>query len=45
MLRFTIHPGASCTRNGVLKSDFPIDGGVFERGVWKERKLPEDLSK
>lgn len=33
------------TRNGVLKSDFPIDGGVFARDQWKEKKLPSDVSK
>jgi len=45
VLRLSLHPGTSCARNGVLKSDFPMDGGVFERGVWKERKLPSDVSK
>jgi len=45
VLRFSIHPGSRCAQNGVLKSDFPVDGGVFERGVWKERKLPSDPSK
>lgn len=45
MLRFSILPGSECTRNGVLKSDFPVDGGAFQRGVWSERKLPSDLSK
>jgi glycogen debranching enzyme len=45
VLRFSILPGSQCTRNGMLRSDFPVDGGVFERGVWKERKLPLDLSK
>lgn len=45
VLRFVIHAGSSCAQNGVLKSDFPIEGGVFERGVWKERKLPSDPSK
>lgn len=45
VMRFSIHPGTTCTRNGVLKSDFPMDAGVFERGVFQERKLPSDLSK
>ncbi|ORY30247.1 putative glycogen debranching enzyme [Naematelia encephala] len=45
VLRLSLHPGTPVTRAGVLKSDFPMDGGAFERGVWKERKLPEDISK
>lgn len=47
VLRFSIHPGSSITRNGngVLKSDFPMDGGAFKRGKFYERKLPSDLSK
>ncbi|WVN91067.1 glycogen debranching enzyme [Cryptococcus depauperatus CBS 7841] len=45
ILRFSIQPGTEVSRNGVLKSDFPMDGGVFQRGDWKERKLPSDLSK
>jgi glycogen debranching enzyme len=47
VLRFSIHPGTSITRNGngVLKSDFPMDGGAFKRGKFYERKLPSDLSK
>ncbi|WVQ80205.1 glycogen debranching enzyme [Cryptococcus sp. DSM 104549] len=45
ILRFSIQPGTDVTRNGVLKSDFPMDGGAFARGDWKERKLPLDLTK
>ncbi|TXT04967.1 hypothetical protein VHUM_03787 [Vanrija humicola] len=45
VLRFSIHAGTPCTRNAVLKSDFPMDGGVFERGVWSERELPSDVSR
>ena len=45
VLRLSLRPGTPCTRNGVLKSDFPMDGGVFKRGDWKERKLPSDVSK
>jgi glycogen debranching enzyme len=45
VLRLSLHPGTTCTKNGVLKSDFPMDGGVFERRHWKERKLPSDVSK
>ncbi|WWD07354.1 glycogen debranching enzyme [Kwoniella europaea PYCC6329] len=45
VLRFSIRPGTNVTRNGVLKSDFPMDGGEFKRGDWKERRLPTDLSK
>ena len=45
VLRLSLHPGTPCTQNGKLKSGFPIDGGVFERGSWKERALPSDVSK
>ncbi|OCF33773.1 glycogen debranching enzyme [Kwoniella heveanensis BCC8398] len=45
VLRFSIRPGTNVTRNGVLKSDFPMDGGAFERGEFKERRLPTDLTK
>jgi len=45
VLRLSLQPGTACTRNGVLKSDFPMDGGVFQRGEWKERQLPKDVSK
>ncbi|KIR80314.1 glycogen debranching enzyme [Cryptococcus gattii EJB2] len=45
VLRFTLQPGTDVTRNGVLKSDFPMDGGAFKRDDWKERKLPSDLSR
>ncbi|KAK8847657.1 glycogen debranching enzyme [Kwoniella newhampshirensis] len=45
VLRVSIRPGTEVSRHGVLKSDFPIDGGVFQRGNWKERKLPSDMSK
>ncbi|EIW71077.1 hypothetical protein TREMEDRAFT_37541 [Tremella mesenterica DSM 1558] len=45
VLRLSLQPGTACTRNGVLKSDFPIDGGVFDRKSWSERKLPSDVSK
>lgn len=45
ILRISLSPGSVATRNGVLKSDFPIDGGAFERGSWKERKLPSDVNK
>lgn len=45
VLRFTLQPGTDVTRNGVLKSDFPMDGGAFKRDDWKERKLPSNLSK
>ncbi|KAK4685222.1 glycogen debranching enzyme, partial [Tremellales sp. Uapishka_1] len=45
IVRFSLTPGSPATRNGVLKSDFPINGGAFERGVWNEKKLPVDFSK
>ncbi|BEJ13378.1 hypothetical protein CspHIS471_0305520 [Cutaneotrichosporon sp. HIS471] len=47
VLRFSIQPGTSMTRNGhgVLKSDFPMDGGAFQRGKFYSRNLPSTLSK
>lgn len=45
ILRISLSPGSVATRNGILKTDFPLDGGAFERAVWKERKLPTDVSK
>lgn len=45
VLRLSLHPGTQCTRNGVLKSNFPFEGGAFERVKWCERKLPSDVSK
>jgi len=38
VLRISLEPGTPATRNGVLKSDFPLDGGKFERYRWSERK-------
>ena len=38
ILRLSLEPGTPASRNGVLKSDFPIDGGEFKRGKWAERK-------
>jgi glycogen debranching enzyme len=45
ILRISIQPGTACSLNGVLKSDFPMDGGIFVRDDWKEKKLPTDISK
>ncbi|ODO11295.1 glycogen debranching enzyme [Cryptococcus amylolentus CBS 6273] len=45
ILRFSLEPGTDVTRNGVLRTDFPIDGGAFKRDDFKERELPSDLSK
>lgn len=45
ILRISLSAGSVATRGGVLKTDFPLDGGKFERGSWKERKLGEDVTK
>ncbi|EJD52078.1 hypothetical protein AURDEDRAFT_120639 [Auricularia subglabra TFB-10046 SS5] len=45
ILRVTLQSGTPATRNGVLKSNFPLDGGKFERSKFVERKLPATFSK
>ncbi|KAG5721186.1 Glycogen debranching enzyme [Termitomyces sp. T112] len=45
ILRVSIDAGTSAARNGVFKTNFPVDGGIFGRDRFAERKLPTDYSK
>ncbi|KAG6868797.1 hypothetical protein C0993_010427, partial [Termitomyces sp. T159_Od127] len=45
VLRVSIDPGTPAARNGVFKTNFPLDGGIFGRDRFAERKLPIDYSK
>lgn len=45
ILRIVLAPGSVATRNGKLKTDFPLDGGAFKRGEWKERSLGDDVTR
>ncbi|GAA5866533.1 hypothetical protein JCM1840_001348 [Sporobolomyces johnsonii] len=45
VLRITIDAGTAASRNGVLHTNFPLDGKPFEREKWCDVKLPQDFSK
>ncbi|GAA6033773.1 hypothetical protein JCM8097_004427 [Rhodosporidiobolus ruineniae] len=45
VLRITIDAGTAASRNGVLFTNFPLDGGEFKRDKFSEVKLPQDFSK
>lgn len=45
ILRVSLDAGTPASRNGVFKTNFPLDGGQFQRGRFTERKLPSDLSR
>ncbi|GAA5998308.1 hypothetical protein JCM5350_002093 [Sporobolomyces pararoseus] len=45
VLRITIDAGTAASRNGVLHTNFPLDGKPFERERWSQVKLPQDFSK
>ncbi|KAL5531515.1 hypothetical protein ACEPAG_4392 [Sanghuangporus baumii] len=45
VLRISIDAGAPASRNGLFKTNFPIDGGLFDRNRFAERRLPTDVSK
>lgn len=45
VLRVTIEAGTPASKNGVFKTNFPLDGGAFSRDRFTERKLPIDFSK
>ncbi|EJF64264.1 glycoside hydrolase family 13 protein [Dichomitus squalens LYAD-421 SS1] len=44
VLRVSLDAGTPASRNGVFKTNFPLDGGRFERDRFAERKLPTDFS-
>ncbi|KAI0704297.1 glycoside hydrolase family 13 protein [Cytidiella melzeri] len=45
VLRVSLEAGTPATKNGVFKTNFPLDGGQFEREKFAERRLPTDFSK
>ncbi|KAI5984314.1 glycoside hydrolase family 13 protein [Pisolithus albus] len=45
ILRVSLDAGTPASKNGVFKTNFPLDGGAFERDRFTERSLPTDLSK
>ncbi|THH32030.1 hypothetical protein EUX98_g2165 [Antrodiella citrinella] len=45
VLRVTLDAGTPASRNGVFKTNFPLEGGYFSRDVFTERKLPTNFSK
>ncbi|KZT10101.1 glycoside hydrolase family 133 protein [Laetiporus sulphureus 93-53] len=45
ILRVSLEAGTPASKNGVFKTNFPLDGGVFARDRFAERKLPTNFSK
>ncbi|KAG2068753.1 glycoside hydrolase family 13 protein [Suillus decipiens] len=45
ILRVSLDAGTPASKNGIFKTNFPLDGGVFERNKFVERELPSDFSK
>ncbi|KAF5383708.1 hypothetical protein D9615_003666 [Tricholomella constricta] len=45
ILRVSIDAGTPAARNGVFKTNFPLDGGAFGRDRFAERRLPTDYSR
>ncbi|KAL4066019.1 glycoside hydrolase family 13 protein [Scleroderma citrinum] len=45
ILRISLEAGTPASRNGIFKTDFPLDGGVFKRNRFAQRLLPTDFSK
>ncbi|THV06230.1 glycoside hydrolase family 13 protein [Dendrothele bispora CBS 962.96] len=45
ILRVSIDAGTPAARNGVFMTNFPLDGGKFDRAHFTQRKLPMDYSK
>ncbi|KAF9054347.1 glycoside hydrolase family 13 protein [Panaeolus papilionaceus] len=45
VLRVSIQAGTPASKNGVFKTNFPLDGGAFSRNKFAERRLPQNLSK
>jgi glycogen debranching enzyme len=38
ILRVSLDAGTPASKNGVFKTNFPLDGGVFERNKFVERE-------
>ncbi|KAF8636427.1 hypothetical protein AX17_003609 [Amanita inopinata Kibby_2008] len=45
ILRVTLDAGTPASKNGIFKTNFPLDGGAFFRENFAERRLPTDFSK
>ncbi|PFH46873.1 glycoside hydrolase family 133 protein [Amanita thiersii Skay4041] len=45
VLRVSLDVGTPASKNGIFKTNFPLDGGVFCREKFAERRLPTDFSK
>ncbi|KAI9459032.1 glycoside hydrolase family 13 protein [Russula earlei] len=45
ILRVSLQAGTPASRNGVFKTNFPLDGGAFDRNEFVERKLPTNVSR
>ncbi|EPQ56459.1 glycoside hydrolase family 13 protein [Gloeophyllum trabeum ATCC 11539] len=45
ILRVTLDAGTPASKNGVFKTNFPLDGGKFSRERFVERRLPTNFSK
>ncbi|KAG9312806.1 glycoside hydrolase family 13 protein [Chiua virens] len=45
ILRISLDAGTPASKNGVFRTNFPLDGGQFERDMFADRKLPVDFSK
>ncbi|OBZ74017.1 Glycogen debranching enzyme [Grifola frondosa] len=45
VLRVSLEAGTPASKNGVFKTNFPLDGGRFSRDRLAERKLPTNFSK
>ncbi|KAF5336183.1 hypothetical protein D9611_006214 [Ephemerocybe angulata] len=45
ILRVSIEAGTPASKNGVFKTNFPLDGKTFARERLSERTLPQDFSK
>ncbi|KAF9499398.1 glycoside hydrolase family 13 protein [Pleurotus eryngii] len=45
ILRVSIDAGTPASKNGVFKTNFPLNGGKFSRDRFAEKKLPTNFSK
>ncbi|KIL69487.1 glycoside hydrolase family 133 protein [Amanita muscaria Koide BX008] len=45
VLRVSLDAGTPASKNGIFKTNFPLDGGAFSRDQFAERRLPTNFSK
>ncbi|KAM0756163.1 glycoside hydrolase family 13 protein [Meredithblackwellia eburnea MCA 4105] len=45
ILRISLEPGTDASKEGVLFTNFPLDGSFFEREKFHQVELPQDFSK